>query len=200
MNKSYKQQSIVSGLSVNDILNMDIDTFNKLNEKDLRKVVGRLVSAGNKRLRNFEKTGESSPATRHIKKSGGYFSTKGKDLNSLRSEYARAKNFMLSKTSTKTGYKKVKKETAKNLSQKGLKISPEQLDDILKAYENLKELDPSVSEKALKYTVLQQISEEMENTTKSPEEIATTLINRVSELYEKTQGGVYGGVSGFFEI
>ena len=200
MNKSYKQQSIVSGLSVNDILNMDIDTFNKLNEKDLRKVVGRLVSAGNKRLRNFEKTGESSPATRYVKKSGGYFSTKGKDLNSLRSEYARAKNFMLSKTSTKTGYKKVKKETAKNLLKKGLKISPEQLDDILKAYEKLKELDPSVSEKSLKYTVLQQISEEMENTIKSPEEIATTLMNRVSELYEKTQGGVYGGVSGFFEI
>ena len=73
MARIYKQPSLVSGMTVQDILNMDNTTFNKLTESEMRKVVGRLVSAGNKRLRSFERAGESSPATRHGEKSGGVF-------------------------------------------------------------------------------------------------------------------------------
>ena len=39
MARKYKQPSIVSGMTIQDILNMDIDTFNKLNTSDMRKVV-----------------------------------------------------------------------------------------------------------------------------------------------------------------
>ena len=46
MPREYKQQSVVSGMSVQDILNIDNSIFNSLTESDLRKVVGRLVSAG----------------------------------------------------------------------------------------------------------------------------------------------------------
>ena len=59
MARTYKQPSIVSGMTIQDILNMDNKTFNSLNTSDMRKVVGRLVSAGNKRLRSFERAGES---------------------------------------------------------------------------------------------------------------------------------------------
>ena len=150
MARKYKQQSIVSGMSVQDILNMDINTFNKLNASDLRKVVGRLVSAGNKRLRSFERANERSPATRHVAKSGGKFSTKGKDLNALRSEYTRAKNFMQAKTGTRKGWKQVKRETIAGLKKHGVEIAESKFDDIWTAYEDLKELSPEVANRGLK--------------------------------------------------
>ena len=202
MARKYKQPSIVSGMSVQDILNMDINTFNKLNTSDLRKVVGRLVSAGNKRLRSFERAGESSPATRHVAKSGGAFSTKGKDLNALRAEYTRAKNFMQAKTGTRKGWKQVKKETIQGLKKQGVEMSENQFDDVWKAYEDLKELSPEVANRGLKYSVLIDVADMVTDTDKSADEIATALHDNLSQIYEEQAGLNNGvdGVSGFFEI
>lgn len=189
-------------MSVQDILNMDINTFNKLNASDLRKVVGRLVSAGNKRLRSFERAGESSPATRHVAKSGGAFSTKGKDLNALRAEYTRAKNFMQAKTGTRKGWKQVKKETIQGLKKQGVEMSESQFEDVWKAYEDLKELSPEVANRGLKYSVLKDVANMVTDTDKSADEIATALHDNLSQIYE-TQAGLNNGVdgvSGFFEI
>ena len=107
MAKTYKNPSIVSGLTIENILSMDIDKFNKLKEPDLKKIVGRLVSAANKRIRRMESAGIESPALSGVKRSGGTFSVKDKNLDQLRSEYARAKRFLTSKTSTIKGAKKV---------------------------------------------------------------------------------------------
>lgn len=202
MARKYKQPSIVSGMSVQYILNMDINTFNKLNTSDLRKVVGRLVSAGNKRLRSFERAGESSPATRHVSKSGGMFSTKGKDLNALRAEYARAKNFLQSKTGTRKGWKQVKKETIAGLKKHGVEMTDSQFNDFWKSYEDLKELSPEVANRGLKYSVLKDVADMVTDTDKSADEIATALHENLSKIYEEQAGLNNGidGVSGFFEI
>ena len=202
MARTYKQPSLVSGMSVQDILNMDIETFNKLNKSDLRKVVGRLVSAGNKRLRSFERAGESAPATRHVAKSGGAFSTKGKDLNALRSEYTRAKNFMQAKTGTRKGWKQVRNETIQGLKKQGVEMSENQFEDVWQAYEDLKELSPEVANRGLKYSVLKDVADMVTDTDKSADEIATALHENLSEIYEKQAGLNDGvdGVSGFFEI
>lgn len=202
MARTYKQPSFVSGMSVQDILNMDIQTFNKLNASDLRKVVGRLVSAGNKRLRSFERAGESSPATRHVVKSGGAFSTKGKDLNALRAEYTRAKNFMQAKTGTRKGWKQVKKETIQGLRKQGVEMTESQFEDVWKAYEDLKELSPEVANRGLKYSVLKDVADMVTDTDKSADEIATAIHENLSEIYEEQAGLNNGidGVSGFFEI
>lgn len=202
MARVYKKPSLVSGMSVQDILNMDIETFNKLNTSDLRKVVGRLVSAGNKRLRSFERAGESSPATRHVEKSGGAFSTKGKDLNALRAEYTRAKNFMQAKTGTRKGWKQVKKETIQGLRKQGVEMSESQFEDVWTAYEDLKEISPEVANRGLKYSVLKDVADMVTNTDKSADEIATALHENLSEIYEEQAGLDNGvdGVSGFFEI
>ena len=202
MARKYKQPSIVSGMSVQDILNMDINTFNKLNTTDLRKVVGRLVSAGNKRLRSFERAGERSPATRHVAKSGGKFSTKGKDLNALRSEYTRAKNFMQAKTGTRKGWKQVKKETIASLKKHGVEMTESQFDNIWAAYEDLKELSPEVANRGLKYSVLKDVANMVTDTNKSSDEIAMVLNENLSRIYEEQAGLNNGvdGVSGFFEI
>ena len=202
MNRKYKKPSIVSGMTIHDILNMDNKTFNSLNTSDLRKVVGRLVSAGNKRLRSFESKGESSPATRHVARTGGEFSTKGKDLNALRSEYTRAKNFLQSKTGTRKGWKQVKKETISGLKKHGVEMTEQQFNDVWKAYEDLKELSPEVANRGLKYSVLKDVANMVTDTNKSADEIATALHENLSSIYEEQAGLENGidGVSGFFEI
>lgn len=201
MAKKYKQPSIVSGKSVKDILNIDIEDFNKLNLSDLRKVVGRLVSAGNKRLRTFEKAEESSPAVRYIMRSGGMFSTKGKNINQLRSEFVRAKDFLESKTGTKRGWEKVKKETIQGLEDNGVEITKEEFDKFWKSYNKLKELSPDVANKELRYRILQEIAEVLNASTKSAEEIAESINNRITDIYEE-RAERYGesGVSEFFDI
>lgn len=202
MARTYKQPSIVSGMQIQDILNMDNKTFNSLNTSDMRKVVGRLVSAGNKRLRSFERAGESSPATRHVAKSGGAFSTKGKDLNALRAEYTRAKNFLQAKTGTRKGWKQVKKETIAGMRKQGVEMTEQQFNDVWKAYEDLKELSPEVANRGLKYSVLKDVADMVTETNKSADEIVTAVYENLSSIYEEQAGLEYGvdGVSGFFEI
>lgn len=200
MTRKYKQPSLVSGMSVQDILNMDISVFNRLNLSDMRKVVGRLVSAGNKRLRSFERAGESSPATRYVAKSGGPFSTKGKDLNALRAEFARAKTFMQSQSSTRKGWKKVKKDTIEGLKKHGVDMTESQFNDVWAAYEDLKELSPEVANRGLKYAVLKDVVDMVTETDKSADEIAQALHDRLDKIYEEQAGLTDGGVSGFFEI
>lgn len=202
MAREYKQPSIVSGLTIQDILSMDVDTFNKMNTSEMRKTVGRLVSAGNKRLRSFDKAGETSPAVRQAMKSGGVFSTKGKDLNALRSEFMRAKNFLEAKSGTRKGWKTVKRDTVQGLRNQGVNVTMEQFDKLWKAYEDLRELSPDVANRGLKYGVLKDIADMMTDTNKSADEIATTLNNNISTIYEE-QASInndVNGVSSFFEI
>lgn len=198
----YKQPSVVSGMTIQDILNMDINTFSKLNISGLRKVVGRLVSAGNKRLRSFERAGENSPANRHVMKSGGAFSTRGKDLNALRAEYTRAKIFLQAKTGTRKGWKQVKKETIASLKKHGVEMSESQFNDVWTAYEDLKELSPEVANRGLKYSVLKDVADMVTETDKSADEIASAVHENLSKIYEEQaelNNGI-DGVSGFFEI
>lgn len=202
MARIYKQPSLVSGMTVQDILNMDNATFNKLTESEMRKVVGRLVSAGNKRLRSFERAGESSPATRHVEKSGGAFSTKGKDLNALRAEYTRAKNFMQAKTGTRKGWTKTRRETIEGLRKQGVEMSEKQFEKVWKAYEDLKELSPEVANRGLKYSVLKDVANMVTDENKSADEIATALHENLSQIYEEQARLEHDvdGVSRFFEI
>ena len=200
----YKQPSIVSGMSVNDILNMSEKRFNKLTEKELKLVVGRLVSAVNKRVRRFEKAGISTPATRSLEKSGGKLSVKGKSLNELRSEYARARNFMNMETSTRKGYEKVQKKISDTLRDRGYDITPNELDDMFEVFNSLLESDPSISLSKDKYQLMQDIANMPDKLDLS--EKVQKAKERYTELYEKEQQELNGqevdlyGVSGFFEV
>lgn len=202
MARTPKTPSVVSGKSIQDILNMDYNEFNKLSTSELRKVTGRLVSAGNKRLRSFEKANESSPAYREVARSGGKFSTKGKDLNALRSEFTRAKNFLQSNTGTLKGWNKTKKNTVKELKKQGVNISENDLNSLWSAYEDLKELSPEVANRALKYSTLSEIANRVKDGNLSPEEIAQKVNDQLSEIYEERTAleNDVDGVSGFFEL
>ena len=201
--QQYKQPSIVSGKSITDILNMDISDFNKLELKDLRLVVGRLVSAVNKRLRRFKKSGISTPATRALDKSGGALSTKGKDLNELRTEFARGRDFLNMETSTRKGFEDVQSRTVQTLHERGVDVTPDELKDLFEVYNDLQELDPSISVNKDKYAIMDEIAKMDDDL-----DVQTKVMQakeKYNELYENQQRE-YGkdvtlyGVSGFFEI
>lgn len=203
--KKYKQPSIVSGLSIDDILNMDIVDFNRLSEKDLKLVVGRLVSAGNKRLRRMLKKGMVSPAMVSFARSKGglMFSVKGKGVNELRKEYAKARNFLNLETSTVKGYSKVLKKTVKTLNERGINISPEELERVFRVWNKLVEVDPSIQLHDFKYDLWEDIAKLDPNMNINDK--IQKMRERYRELYEQQQEE-FGkevtlyGVSGFFEI
>lgn len=197
--KEYKQPSIVSGKSVKDILSMDVSEFNKLGLKDLQKITGRLVSAGNKRLRRAEEKGITSPAFAYIESSGGYFSTKGKTLNQLRAEFVRAKNFLESETGTIKGAEKFIDESISALEKEGVSINRGDFNEVMRLYESLKRSNPKVAERGLKYAVLQELSEKVE-TKLNAEDVLTAMQNSLDQIYEREQENLDEGVSGFFRV
>lgn len=200
MARTYKQPSLVSGMTVNDILNMDEEAFNKLNLGDLRKVVGRLVSAGNKRIRSFEKSGASSPAYRQVTRSGGAFSTKGKNLNQLRAEYVRAKSFLTAKSGSKREWEKIKHKEINTLRKMGIDINEQTFDKFWKTYERLKESSPEVGEKKFKYEVLKEISRRTKK-GQSIRKISNDIQKDLTKVYERLQEAESEttGTASFFE-
>lgn len=112
----------VKGLKIVDILNIDLDTFNKLNEKELRTLTSRLVSAGNKRIRRLEEHDINSPAIQGLGKDNSFSIILPKNIkpeqrvNKLREEFARARSFLTSETSTIGGYKKFVKRTKQRIA------------------------------------------------------------------------------------
>lgn len=110
----------VTGKSIQQLTRLRVKTVQRMTEKELRAVVTRLASAANKRVRRIEQKGITTPATRAAERSGGKFTAKGKNLNQLRNEYKRIKNFLRNETSTLKGYKKFAKRFERKL-QKELK-------------------------------------------------------------------------------
>jgi len=131
----------VAGMTISDIMGIDLETFNKMGEKDLRAITSRLVSASNKRIRRLEKNNVSSPAYRSLG-SDKRFSTKlpsgtskQQRVNKLKQEFARARSFLSSKTSTMKGYNQYQQQIIDDIEQTtGQKL---QKGEISKVYEIL---------------------------------------------------------------
>ena len=98
------------GVSTEAIKQTDIETLNSWDRRTIARAVRRLADTANKRIRAFEEKGIESPAYLNVMKSGGDFSTRGKTVNQLRTEFIRARNFLQMKTSTQKGYAKVKQD------------------------------------------------------------------------------------------
>lgn len=85
-----------------------------MTRNELSKVVSKLASAANKRLKRIEVAGleEYSSAYRYVKSSGGKFSVRGKSKEELMLEYKRVKGYLSPerRTSTVADTRRVKKE------------------------------------------------------------------------------------------
>lgn len=105
----------VKGKSIKELSSLPIEEFATLNRAELSKVVSRLSSAANKRVKRMEAQEIESPAYRSYTESGGKFGAKNKTLNQLRAEYMRVSGFLKMRTSTVTGYKTFVKEFKKRV-------------------------------------------------------------------------------------
>ena len=120
-------------MKVKEILNLSDVQINKMSRRELAQVTSILSSAANKRIARIEKAGVTSPAVSNIKKHDGKFSVKGKNTNQLRSEFARARNFMQNATSSVKGAKASARQIERNLgldkksAKKGGKTIPSSL-------------------------------------------------------------------------
>ena len=191
----------VKGKSIQDILNMDAKTFNNLTTPELRKVVGRLVSAGNKRLRRAEKAGITSPAHESVKESGGMFSAKGKTHEQLKAEFMRAKAFLKSPTSTQKGAKKFAKDMVKRLKERGVEgVSESNVGEVIKRIHDMKEDIPQFADIMYKEST-KKIYEKYRKGKISFDEMNEMLKAESESAYEKKQEqSADVDVSRFFEI
>lgn len=211
----------VKGKTVKQILDMPYYDLKKLTDSELKVLVGRLVSAGNKRLRRYQaKKGELPNAGSRRKttqtESGQTitqqdyekrkFSTVGKDRTELFEEFKRAKNFMKAQTSSLAGEKSVKKESQRIIKENfGITVSDTDYDIYWKAFDRLKELHPEVDERNYKYTILAHMDKMLEQRKgkpyKSYKTFARAIEKKLQQIYEENESVKNAnGTSGFFEV
>ena len=200
-------KDFIKGKTVQNILDTPLYDLKKMTDSELRTVVGRLVSAGNKRLRRYEsKKGELPNAGRQGTYEERKFSTQGKDRTELMEEFKRAKNFFGAETSSLTGDKNVKTKSQKALNENfGISVSDEDYDTYWKAFDRLKELHPEIDERNYKYTILSHMDKMIEKRKgkpyKSYKTFARAIEKKLDDLYKENQRlSNADGTSGFFEL
>lgn len=124
----------LTGISTNQLINLDDDTLMDITRSQFRKynltqkqyratirrafadITSRLVSTANKRIRQLGKTeiGRMAPAYLSAMKRGK-FSVKGKNYNQLRNVFKTTKEFLKYKTSTTEGWKEVRERIEKEI-------------------------------------------------------------------------------------
>lgn len=200
-------KDFIKGKTVQNILDTPLYDLKKMTDSELRTVVGRLVSAGNKRLRRYEsKKGELPNAGRQGTYEERKFSTQGKDRTELMEEFKRAKNFFGAETSSLTGEKNVKTKSQQALNENfGISVSDEDYDIYWKAFDRLKELHPEIDERNYKYTILSHMDKMIEKRKgkpyKSYKTFARAIEKKLEDLYKENQRlSNADGTSGFFEL
>lgn len=152
------RQRIATGMKISDIMDMSFRDFEKYTPTQQREIVSRLGSAANKRLKTLQKNEIENPATLRLNLSGGKISVKGKSGEELKQELYRAKQFLSSKFSKTSEWKKFEKklnEGYKNKQEReqvnmGLAFS---------YYDLLQEIDPSISRERDKYKLVDVIAD-----------------------------------------
>ena len=108
-------------MTINQILKLNIDDISKLSEKELRGIVSQMRKVTTNRLKALSKRKLKTETVKQLMRSGGKISTKGKDLNALKSEFFRAKAFLKNPASKVIDAKKEikrKNEAIKKISEK----------------------------------------------------------------------------------
>lgn len=139
INKVTKDIKSVKGLTTKSILEMDVY---KLNTASLRKVVSRLVSSANKRIRRLQQKNIPSQA---LRRHNEQFSLKGigkTDRNSLEMLMKDIKNFMLSESSTIKGYQAQRQRLEEKL---GTFESVEEENDFWNVYNDWVDKHPNLA-------------------------------------------------------
>lgn len=200
----------IKGKTIEQIVNTPLNDLKKLTDSELRVLVGRTVSAGNKRIRRYQKgMGGELPAGTGITDAKTYeqvkFSTVGKDREQLLQEFTRAKRFFKAETSSLKGFKKVRKETKEALKSSGVDITDlteKNYARFWEAYKKLKEKHPEIADRNYKYGALDEMKKMVTGKKWfSVDKLVRDMDKKLDEIYEENQEIKSGvGTSGFFEV
>ena len=186
-----KRNRIASGLSIQDIMSMDMKKFESYSLKEQKEITSRLASAANKRLKTFERKEIVNPAVLKMQMEGGKISVKNKTQDELKEEYFRAKTFLKSKFSTQKGYKQYmeKLNDSLNIDQKGIYKGMDAsllYSTAFAYYDALQDISPSIQNVKDKYKIANKIAEFMQD-GKDEKEIFKDVFSWLSKEYEQMQ-------------
>ena len=200
--------------TVNDLINMDYNAFVQLTKKEnienLKSVVTQMTRVANRRINNLNKSeiGKFSPALQSLKSAGiKKFSTKGissiksKDVNKLVKQYSTLKSFLSAKTSTISGWNRVRSQIAKRTgatklfqkeykSQRSATIWHNREKRFWKLYNQLVDNYGGIITQ-LDSNRIQQMLMTIQNSKgkKTDEQISEIMNNYVQQLYEAANKG-----------
>lgn len=175
----------VKGKSIQQLKSLSPKFLESQTTSDLAKVVTRLSSAANKRIKRLIQSGIPSQALLIWSQRGAYkFSSKGKNKAMLLEEYKRVKQFLETETSTVKGARLARKKTIEGAREKGVEITEKDYDKFFRLYEELKKVDPSVSDKLMKYNVWGELMEQVK-TGASMADILIKMQENLGNIYEK---------------
>ena len=203
-----KYRVALSGVSVNQLLNIGATELKGYDRDNLSRIVTKLNSAANKRLVRLENEGYNTPAMRknHVDK-GERFSVKDKNLKQLRAEYIHVSSFLKDNTSTVKGYKSFLHTLKNKFNEKGVKIGggtakevQDFIDQETKIYDWLKERNPLIEESGYKYEAMLRISEMVEQKNLSERAIKRRMNQWVKKVYKEEQRKNSIDTSDFIDI
>ena len=173
-------------MTTKEILEMSFDDLNKLKFSDLKELTKRLSKTANRRIRTIVDRYEKTPAIQGMIQSGGKFGVRdAKTLNQTRREFARARNFLIDKTTTVKGVEEWKTNSIAQLADKrGINISRDKFDVIYKTLSDLQDIDKKFEENLMKYTYLEMMEQNFDEYAKMTTE---QLHSEVLKYYEQSE-------------
>lgn len=197
----------LTGKSVKELAHLPASEIKKYDRNNMARIVTKLNSAANKRLKRLKEAGYNTPAMRSSKvDKGEKFSVAGKSLKQLRAEYIRVSLFLKSATSTQKGYKKFLHHMKKSLVDNGVEIqggdiaTQDFIDKETRIVDWLKEHNPLVYEKDYRYEVIIKINDYINQGNLSERAIKRRLNKWLKKTYEQRQRNSSIDTSNFFDI
>ena len=188
--------------SLQSLLDLDPYKLMAMPTADLRKLVTRLNSAANKRLKRLE--GTVTPATIAASRGGGKFSVKGVTTpEQVRNAYMRVRGFMQDPTSTKSGMKTLYDEFREELEAEGYEVTTKDIEKLVGLHDSLRNKDKSKEEK---YKALQDSAEILGDEVKDVAKVLWDMeayfhdITGVDYAGTRSRGTDSDNVSDFFEF
>lgn len=126
---------------------------------ELKSHCRQVFNMANKRIDRLEKQVANknilSPALRAVKESGGHFTYGGRDLNSLRKEYARAQSFLNMETSTVSGAQAYTKPLVQSFGD--MIFNPKVAGMVFDALHRIQEAMPVIYKSGVMDTIIEDV-------------------------------------------
>lgn len=166
-------------MKLNDIINMSLEDYMRMDEAALRDAVRSGAAVANRRLRAIEKSNYSvvSPAYYSVAHQQGgrpKYTSAGKNFNQLRAELASIRNFLTSKTGTVAGARDYSDYLRERYDIK----SDGELKQLFDVYNRLVELSPNIEISGDSDRVQQEIREVM---AENPGASDASIIEKMEE-------------------